>query len=204
MDESTNSNNIGALSTRVSASERGIRDLTEAFTNFARDLNAKLDAQISSGKTHWGQVLTVTAAMTGTLVGIMSMIGVLTIHPINDTLERHENLIVPRAELSVTLTDLSRRIETLETKVETRETHEEALRTDGMLRQDVRDIRSDLVTRSEHQTHWADIDSRETALSNRITSVQHDFGSSYTLGDQMKELQTQIRSIEQRLSALPK
>lgn len=60
---------------------------------------------------------------------------------------------------------------------------------------DINAIRSDLVSRSEHQTHWTEFTARLDALSVRINDVQKEFGSNFTLGDAVKELQRRVSEL---------
>jgi chromosome segregation ATPase len=89
-------------------------------------------------------------------------------------------------------------------------------RVDGMLaqiRDDIKLIRADLVPRSEHAQHWADVTDRLNALrialeqerQERVAvyaDFRKEFGSTYTAGDQMKNLQDQIKLLSGRLDAL--
>jgi hypothetical protein len=79
-----------------------------------------------------------------------------------------------------------------------------------VLRDEINRIRNDLVSRSEHQQHWAGIDERiagnRQAMSDFIRDQTHandemrkEFGTTYTAGDQLKNLQEQIKTLQSRL-----
>ena len=79
-----------------------------------------------------------------------------------------------------------------------------------VLRDEINRIRSDIVSRSEHQQHWNDIDERIAAVRQTLNDFTRDqaaandemrkeFGGTYTAGDQLKNLQEQIKSMQSRL-----
>lgn len=64
-------------------------------------------------------------------------------------------------------------------------------------------IEGGLVPREEHATHWAEFEARQGELSARITEVQKEFGSNYTQGDVLKDLQRQVAELRAAREALP-
>lgn len=83
------------------------------------------------------------------------------------------------------------------------------------LRDELNRIRSDQVTRSEHIQHWAEIASRIDAvrdLNNQLrrenldslTELRKELGGQYTLGDQLKNLQDQIKNLSTRIDVVNK
>jgi hypothetical protein len=49
-----------------------------------------------------------------------------------------------------------------------------------------------IVTRAEHQGHWADIDQKFTVLNGRLDALINQFTGTFTVGDQLKNLQKEI------------
>jgi hypothetical protein len=79
-----------------------------------------------------------------------------------------------------------------------------------VLRDEINRIRNDIVSRSEHQQHWMDIDERIGAVRQTLSDFMRDqtaandemrkeFGGTYTAGDQLKNLQEQIKAMQSRL-----
>lgn len=52
-----------------------------------------------------------------------------------------------------------------------------------------------IVTRGEHREKWASIDAANTSVQRQIDEMRKELGSSYTLGDKIKELQRQLDDI---------
>lgn len=86
-------------------------------------------------------------------------------------------------------------------------------KTVDILRDEINKLRADQVSRSEHVQHWAEITERLNALNARLKDITADqmivndnmrkeFGSTYTASDQMKNLQDQIKQLQQRLDGL--
>jgi len=82
-----------------------------------------------------------------------------------------------------------------------------------VLRDEINRIRIDQVSRSEHLQHWSETTERLNALNLRIKdvsteqnlvneSMRKEFGSTFTAGDQMKNLQDQIKTLQNRLDAI--
>lgn len=80
-------------------------------------------------------------------------------------------------------------------------------------KEDIRSIRQELVPRSEHAQHWAEFTDRVNSLrfaldqerQERATSnadIRKEFGSTFTAGDQMKNLQDQIKQLQARIDQL--
>ena len=82
-----------------------------------------------------------------------------------------------------------------------------------ILRDEINRIRNDIVSRSEHEQHWADIEDRiatiHKAMSDFIRDqtatndeMRKEFGGTYTAGDQLKNLQEQIKAMQLRLDVV--
>jgi SMC interacting uncharacterized protein involved in chromosome segregation len=82
-----------------------------------------------------------------------------------------------------------------------------------VLRDEINRIRNDIVSRSEHQQHWTDIDERIAAVRQTLNDFMRDqtaandemrkeFGGTYTAGDQLKNLQEQIKAMQSRLDTV--
>lgn len=76
---------------------------------------------------------------------------------------------------------------------------ENSLRELGRIDRELATIRSDMVSRSEHQTHWNETNDRLNALSARLNDMQREFGANYTIGDQIKNLQDQIKILQAQI-----
>ena len=79
-----------------------------------------------------------------------------------------------------------------------------------VLRDEINRIRNDIVSRSEHQQHWADIEDRIATIHKAMSEfirdqtatndeMRKEFGGTYTAGDQLKNLQEQIKAMQLRL-----
>ena len=86
-------------------------------------------------------------------------------------------------------------------------------RDTDVLRDEINRIRADQVPRSEHQQHWSEIADRMTAFRTALadarqeqalinSEMRKEFGSTFTAGDQMKNLQDQIKTLQQRLDVV--
>jgi DNA repair exonuclease SbcCD ATPase subunit len=53
-------------------------------------------------------------------------------------------------------------------------------------------MQDNLVTRAEHQTHWNESDQKFTVLNNRLDQLIQAFTGTFTIGDQLKNLQKEI------------
>jgi hypothetical protein len=60
------------------------------------------------------------------------------------------------------------------------------------LQAQVDSIRGDLVSRSEHQQHWNEINDRISALREQVAELRRDFSGSYNVGKQLENLQRQV------------
>jgi hypothetical protein len=79
-----------------------------------------------------------------------------------------------------------------------------------VLRDEINRLRNDLVSRSEHAQHWADTEDRiatiHKAMSDFIRDqtatndeMRKEFGGTYTAGDQLRNLQEQIKAMQLRV-----
>lgn len=68
----------------------------------------------------------------------------------------------------------------------------EARRMVDGLTVDLRTLSGNLVSRDENKAHWSEIDERMLGMSNRINDIQKEYGASFTVGDQLKNLQAQL------------
>jgi hypothetical protein len=102
-------------------------------------------------------------------------------------------------------------------KLLTKDEHQEFVRRTDLgianARDEINRIRADQVTRAEHIQHWDEIKARidtvrETGLQLRkdtfdsINSLQKEVGGQYTIGDQIKNLQDQLKAINDKMLML--
>jgi len=101
----------------------------------------------------------------------------------------------------------------LETKAQHDEFAARLDKTADITRDEINRIRADQVSRSEHIQHWSEQSERMNALNARIKDIvteqaivndgmRKEFGGTWTAGDQMKNLQDQIKQLQQRLDVL--
>lgn len=197
----------GALEQRVYGTEQMIRDLglqtssqiqkmTDTFTSAINTLNAKIDSQqtaaLQNSTTKFTPIVSVSIAALMAFVAVFSVIGTLALNPMAKDIAELSHSMLPRHEHELAISEVERRMAKVEDGVAGAATRNSTLRALDSLRADIRTIQNDMVTRSEHKTHWDEIAERQTALSNRLNELQHEFGSNFTMGDQLKSLQKQI------------
>jgi len=65
----------------------------------------------------------------------------------------------------------------------------------------VNDIRNKQVSREEHTQHWNEIDDKHNSLRQQVYDLRKDFVGTYTVGDQIKNIQKQIDDMRGRRPA---
>ncbi len=221
---------ITSLAAQVATFQRDtvmqFRGLEDSFASQLRDIGAKIDRQNetlgASRDTNWN--ILIPAA--GVIVSILVALGSLTVSPINEKVTNNREAInelqrttASRSDFEDTRADIRRHFDkvdlALDAKWSEKEHTEYSKRIDEKIAQiadnltranaqnaeEVKTILASLVPRAEHTARWAEEDARLNALSVRINEMQHEFGSNFTLGDAVKELQSQLKEL--RLQAAP-
>ncbi len=134
----------------------------------------------------------------------------------------------PKGDVATVKEDLHREVSRLDAeilrvkryssdKTLTKDEHVEFVRrTDkgiDTLRDEINRIRADQVTRSEHQQHWSETSARIDGVRDinlalrketfdAIANLQKETGGQYTIGDQLKNLQDQLKLLTSRLDSM--
>jgi hypothetical protein len=84
----------------------------------------------------------------------------------------------------------------IQAEVVGRREHEEFVKRQDMrlalLEQITAKHQDSIVTRAEHQGHWADIEQKFILLNGRLDALVNQFTGTFTIGDQLKNLQKEI------------
>lgn len=67
-----------------------------------------------------------------------------------------------------------------------------------LLRSGVIEMRRGMVSREEHIQHWKEIDDKNANNREQIMELRRDFTGTYSIGDQLKNLQKQVDDLRSR------
>ena len=237
---------LGALSQRVTGTEKAIGDMSAAIASLRQETATQINSvaenlsrQIgdvgkavseqgrsfsASRSTNW----TTFAGAAAGVIGVMVAIGSQALSPIYGTQGRHEDEIREIYRTSVTKDaeqqDVQRAIlrmnkidDRIDTKVGRNEydelkdrlneryaiTHEQTLRDVTRLDKSIDQVDANLIKRPEIQALVDNLGNRIDALSRNAEDLRRDFGSNYTVGDQLKSLQRQIETLQGQVRATP-
>jgi hypothetical protein len=69
---------------------------------------------------------------------------------------------------------------------------------------DLDTLKASVVGRGEHVERWRSIDQQMAEVNKQIESVRAQFGTAYTLGDEVKRLQHDIDLLRVGIESTPK
>lgn len=212
---------IGALEQRVYGVEQGLQNILSQIGG----LSTKLDER---GRPQYSLLISIG----GLLLGVIGSLSYTVITPITTDIGRLERGIDRLIDNTVSRREFDERIGALVARVAKNEAavekladttlpiavhnefkaridqridslRENALRELGRIDGEIGALRGDMVSRSEHQTHWSETSDRINSLSARITDLQHTFGADYTIGDRIKALQTEVAELRHQQAGAP-
>ena len=71
-----------------------------------------------------------------------------------------------------------------------------------LLRAGVIEMRRGMVSREEHVQHWKEIDDKNSNNREQIMELRRDFTGTYSIGDQLKNLQKQVDDLRARSTTM--
>lgn len=213
---------IAAISTKLDTQQR----------DAAAQQQAAQQATISASRTNWIPIIGTMATLILAFVTIFGVVGSMALSPIRDSIEQDRSSIHDINVAMTPLLAFAaqhdrdmqqfRQLEESEKQLD-RDKWSDAAQTEfekriderlDLGRQDqshkldafddrIKTINTGLVSRSEHESHWAEFTARLNQLSDRLTEVQKEFSGNFTLGDVVKELQRQISELRMSPSPTP-
>jgi hypothetical protein len=118
-------------------------------------------------------------------------------------IEAQEQLRQVKGDFQADLNNITKDMKLLLTKDEHREF---VLRTDkdiARIDAQTNDLRNRQVSREEHIQHWGEIDDKHNSLRQQVYELRKDFVGTYTVGDQIKNIQKQIDDIRGKKAVPP-
>jgi len=206
---------INALANSTQSQIEGVRaDVSSKFDKIFDKLDQQQKTVVEKAGTPWFAIISSGLGIMTACVTIGGVVGHMAIQPLSDGIMQIGRVIERQADAADARFDrVLDAVEKLrDTRVQPEAYAEYQKRIDGALSQqesdrireatriegEVKTMRADLVSRSEHMTHWENTEMAQRRLSDRIEAVQKEISGAYSIGDQLKNLQTQIEQLRER------
>lgn len=202
-------NDLGVTNQRVHTLERAVQQLA----NDQQQMGTRLSAEIGNVATQMSAELKglnlslaerskIPWPALGVMLAFITTIGGLVWYPVKDRQDRIDGVLAKLSEVTVTKPELEYRFTISgQRRDELQRVTEERMREN---REEIKNIRTSIVPRGEHEEKWTSSTQRFSDLQRQLDAVQRDISGIYSPRDALTRLYNRLDALEAEVRARPR
>lgn len=194
-------NDLGVTNQRVSTLERAVQQLAHDQQQLGLRLSTEigqvssmLGAKLEGLNTSLAERSKIPWPALGVMLAFITTIGGLVWYPVKDRQDRVDTVLAKLAEVSVSKSDLEYRfLVSGQHRDELQRVNEER---DRDFRTELKDLRTAIVPRGEHEEKWTSSGQRFSDIQRQVDALRSDVNTIYSPRDAISRLYTRLDALE--------